>query len=62
MLIWDNLNTHLIAGIRAFIADQDWLTVVQLLTHAPDLNPIEGIRSLMRCCFLANAALLRIDA
>ncbi|MFF4416669.1 transposase [Streptosporangium sp. NPDC001559] len=56
VLVWDNLNTHLTAGMRAFIADQDWLTVVQLPTYAPDLNPVEGIWSLLRRCFLANIA------
>jgi hypothetical protein len=25
--------------LRAFVAQQDWLEVVQLPTHAPDLNP-----------------------
>ncbi|MFD0884377.1 transposase [Streptosporangium algeriense] len=56
MLVWDNLNTHLTAGMRAFIADQDWLTVVQPPTYAPDLNPVEGIWSLLRRCFLSNVA------
>lgn len=56
VLIWDNLNTHLTAGMRAFIADQDWLTVVQLPAYAPDLNPMEGIWSLLRRVFLANVA------
>lgn len=31
-----------------FIAEQDWLTVVQLLAYAPQLNPVEGIWSLIR--------------
>ena len=46
--VWDNLNTHLAAGMRQFIAEQDWLTVVQLHAYAPHLNPVEGIWSLIR--------------
>ncbi|MBB4917444.1 transposase [Streptosporangium saharense] len=42
--------------MRAFVTDQDWLTVVQLPTYAPDLNPVEGVWSLLRRCFLANVA------
>nr|WP_236653720.1 transposase [Streptacidiphilus melanogenes] len=56
VLIWDNLNSHLAAGMREFIADQDWLTVYQLPAYAPDLNPVEGIWSLLRRGFLANVA------
>ncbi|WP_033254705.1 transposase [Kitasatospora phosalacinea] len=56
VLIWDNLNTHLAAGMKEFIAAQDWLTVYQLPAYAPDLNPVEGIWSLLRQGFLANVA------
>ena len=31
--------------MRRYIADRDWLTVFQLPFYAPDLNPVEGIRS-----------------
>ena len=34
--------------MRQFIAGQDWLTVHQLPSCAPDLNPVEGIWSLLR--------------
>lgn len=56
VLVWDNLNTHLSAGMKEFIATQDWLTVYQLPSYAPDLNPVEGIWSLLRRGFLANVA------
>lgn len=56
VLVWDNLNTHLSAGMKEFIAAQDWLTVYQLPSYAPDLNPVEGIWSLLRRGFLANVA------
>lgn len=42
--------------MRAFVADQDWPIVVQLPTYAADLNPVEGIWWLLRCCFLSNVA------
>ncbi|MEV4399995.1 transposase [Nonomuraea sp. NPDC049607] len=56
VLVWDNLNTHLTAGMRRYIAERDWLTVYQLPTYAPDLNPVEGIWSVLRRTTLANRA------
>ena len=48
ILIWDNLNTHLSAVMRTFTgAHPDWLTVIQLPSYAPDLNPAE--MSLPQC-------------
>ncbi|MFJ9615356.1 transposase [Streptomyces noursei] len=55
-LIWDNLNTHLAAGMREFAAERDWLTIVQLPAYTPGLNPVEGIWSLLRPGPLANVA------
>ena len=43
VLIWDNLNHHVSATMRQFVDDHDWLTVVQLPTYAPELNPTEGV-------------------
>jgi transposase len=56
VLVWDNLNTHLTAGMRRYIAERDWLTVYQLPSYAPDLNPVEGIWSILRRTTLANRA------
>ncbi len=56
VLIWDNLNVHRAAGMREYAAAHDWLTVVQLPSYAPDLNPVEGIWSLLRRGPLANTA------
>jgi putative transposase len=43
ILIWDNLSTHISAVMRTFTgAHPDWLTVTQLPSYAPDLNPAEG--------------------
>ncbi|MCX2926125.1 transposase [Streptomyces sp. NEAU-W12] len=49
VLVWDNLRMHLVEPMRQFIADHaDWLTVFQLLRYTPDLNPQEGIWSLVK--------------
>ena len=54
-MIWDNLNTHLAKGMREFVGAHDWLTVYQLPPYSQDLNPVEGIWSLLRRK-LANTA------
>jgi hypothetical protein len=44
VLVWDNPRMHLVAPLREFFeANAAWLTVFQLPTYAPDLNPQEGI-------------------
>ncbi|MFB7031783.1 MULTISPECIES: transposase [unclassified Streptomyces] len=49
MLVWDNIRLRLTAGMREFIdANAEWLTVFQLPTYTPDLNPQEGIWSLVK--------------
>ncbi|MDX3215102.1 transposase [Streptomyces sp. ME02-6991-2B] len=43
------MGLHLTKPLREFIAaNADWLTVFQLPTYAPDLNPQEGIWSLVK--------------
>ncbi|WUL00555.1 transposase [Streptomyces sp. NBC_00356] len=61
VLIWDNLNVHLDTRMRAWIASRDWLTVHQLPSYAPDLNPVEGIWSLLRRGWLSNIAFTSPD-
>ncbi len=57
VVVWDNLNRHLVPGMRAFIDEHaEWLTVYQLPSYAPDLNPAEGIWSLLKRGVLANVA------
>ena len=56
VVVWDNLNTHRTAGLRQYAADHDWLTIYQLPSYAPDLNPVEGIWSLLRRGHTANVA------
>jgi len=45
IVVWDNLNHHVSAVMRAFVDAHDWLTVVQLPAYAPQLNPTEGVWS-----------------
>lgn len=56
VLIWDNLNVHKDRRLRAFIDAQDWITAHHLPPYAPDLNPVEGIWSLLRRTCQANTA------
>ncbi|UGQ15320.1 transposase [Yinghuangia sp. ASG 101] len=56
VLIWDNLNVHKDRRLRDFIDEQDWITAVHLPPYAPDLNPVEGIWSLLRHGSQANTA------
>ncbi|MFB6680111.1 hypothetical protein ACFCWG_48580, partial [Streptomyces sp. NPDC056390] len=48
LLVGDNRNVHLDAWIRASITAQHWVASFQLPSCAPDLIPVEGIRSLAR--------------
>jgi hypothetical protein len=56
VLVWDNLPVHLRKELRAFTAAQGWLRVFQLPSYAPDLNPLEGIWSVLKRGMLANQA------
>ena len=61
ILIWDNLNTHISAAMRAFTgAHPDWLTEVRLPAYAPELNPVEGAWSNMKNG-LGNLAAADVD-
>ncbi|MFH8350309.1 transposase [Streptomyces sp. NPDC018045] len=56
VLIRDNLNVHKDARLRAFVDSHGWITTHYLPPHAPDLNPVEGIWSLLRRRCQANTA------
>ncbi|MFD5235004.1 transposase [Streptomyces qaidamensis] len=56
VLVWDNLNVHKDRRLREFIDTHDWITCYFLPAHAPDLNPVEGIWSLLRRSSQANTA------
>ena len=61
ILVWDNLNTHISAAMRAFIeAHPDWLTEARLPAYAPDLNAVEGAWANMKNG-LGNLAAADVD-
>lgn len=51
-----DLHTHRAAGMRYFIAPHTLITSFHLPPYAPGLNPVEGIRSLLRRSSQTNAA------
>jgi DDE superfamily endonuclease len=59
---WDNLNIRLAPELADF-ADQnkEWLRIYQMPSYAPDLNPAEGIWSLLKRA-IANFAAADLDA
>ena len=60
VLIWDNLNTHISAAMRALIDARDWLTVIRLPAYAPDLNPTEAVWSHLKRG-IGNLAVTGVD-
>jgi putative transposase len=48
VLVWDNLNTHTSRAMRELTAARDWLTVFQLPSYAPELNPVEPVWSVLK--------------
>ena len=61
ILVWDRLNTHISAVMRAFISSHPgWLTEVRLPAYAPELNPAEGAWAAMKNS-LGNLAVRDVD-
>ncbi|MGH3223348.1 MAG: transposase [Streptosporangiaceae bacterium] len=58
---WDNLNIHLAPGLADFAEENKaWLRIYRLPAYAPDLNPAEGIWSLLKRS-MANFAAADLD-
>jgi transposase len=58
-LVWcrDNLNIHLAPELADFAEqNKDWLRVCRLPAYAPELNPAEGIWSLLKRAIASFAA------
>jgi hypothetical protein len=49
------------AGIKTFAAEHDWLTLVARPKYAPEINPTEGIWSLIKRGPLANPVPVGLD-
>jgi len=61
ILVWDRLNTHVSAVMRAFIGSRSgWLTEVRLPAYAPELNAAEGAWAAMKAS-LGNLAVRDVD-
>jgi transposase len=46
---WDNLNIHLAPDLADFAGrNRDWLRICRMPAYAPELNPAEGIWSLLK--------------
>jgi transposase len=59
---WDNLNIHLTPELADFAAESnEWLRVFRRPAYAPDLNPAEGIWSLLKRA-MANFAAADLDS
>ncbi|MFJ8201792.1 transposase [Micromonospora chalcea] len=58
--IWDNLDTHVSAAMRAMIDARDWLTVIRLPAYAPDLNPTDAVWSHLKRS-IGNLAVTGVD-
>ena len=60
--IWDNLNIHLAPELADFAEENKaWLRVYRLPAYAPDMNPAEGIWSLLKRS-MANFAAADLDS
>lgn len=55
-MVTASLNVHKAADLRKFARGREWLTIYDLPPYAPDLNPVEGIWSLLRPDWLSSVA------
>ncbi|WP_232542990.1 transposase [Streptomyces sp. QHH-9511] len=56
VLVWDGLSAHWSRAMRAWVAEQNWLTLERLPAYAPELNPVELLWSSLKKRELANLA------
>lgn len=56
VLVWDGLSAHWSRAMRAWVAEQDWLTLERLPAYTPELNPVELLWSAIKARELANLA------
>ncbi|MCX4784244.1 IS630 family transposase [Streptomyces sp. NBC_01264] len=40
-LVWDNYSSHISKHVKQYAQRQDWLTIIQMPSYAPELNPVE---------------------
>ncbi|MER6312132.1 transposase, partial [Streptomyces sp. NPDC001657] len=56
VLVWDGLSAHWSRAMRAWVAQQHWLTLERLPAYAPEFNPVELLWSSLKKRELANLA------
>jgi transposase len=40
-VVWDNYSSHISKHVKQYAQRQDWLTITQMPSYAPELNPVE---------------------
>jgi transposase len=48
VVVWDNLNAHVSGVMADLVAARPWLTVFRLPPYAHELNPVEGVWSVLK--------------
>jgi DDE superfamily endonuclease len=61
IVIWDNARTHWMPGIQAFACRTRLADLIALPKYAPEINPTEGIWSLIKRGPLANLVPVGLD-
>ncbi|GHV09195.1 hypothetical protein AGMMS50229_18890 [Campylobacterota bacterium] len=61
MIVWDNLPAHQSAMLYFEKFYPDWFEFEPLPAYSPQLNPVEGVWSVMKCSKLANRVFEKTD-
>ena len=61
VVIWDRLQAHRAAAVRAYLKSRPGTKSVQLPPYAPELNPVEYLWNSLKINPLANAAFAGIS-
>ncbi|MEU0375300.1 transposase [Streptomyces sp. NPDC006283] len=56
VLVRDGLSAHWSRAMRAWVVEQDWLTLERLPAYAPELNPVEWLWSSLKKRELATTS------
>uniref|UniRef100_A0AAU1I942 Transposase n=1 Tax=Streptomyces sp. NBC_00180 TaxID=2903632 RepID=A0AAU1I942_9ACTN len=40
-VVWDTYSSHISKHVKQYAQRQDWLTIIQMPSYAPELNPAE---------------------
>lgn len=62
IVVWDGLPAHRTPAVLAFAAARRRLELVRLPGYAPELNPVEGLWSMIKWHRMANHGLTEVPA